>query len=324
MSRQLYIPKLGDCVRLAEPWSFTLHVESRNTPLWKSLQIPMPPGMWGWRFPDKAEMESDGLYQRYMADPTVTVEVGALDYPNGRIVYNVTIAKKVTLPVGTLLRMDRIYIRKNAEYYDSVTFVIQECSLIKKGNPRFWVKLKDANKMVLEDDTVVIKKKAADKPTSYYVTALRLTNSLVPGLDAKQPDVHPVIRTSKMGDDAFLKKMYKEFGKENIILISKAEGSPAVARYSWNFVSGTPLVDNPAVNDKARDAKHEYEKKVETFYKEQARLIEETYPDLLRVLRSHPQFRRTLQVMTYTLKQFEQSYVDSSSQYQRTIQRMTP
>lgn len=52
----------------------------------------------------------------------------------------------VTLPVGTILEVDRIFIRKGSATYNSVTF---------KGNLgghliRFWVELKDANQIDCE------------------------------------------------------------------------------------------------------------------------------------------------------------------------------
>jgi hypothetical protein len=49
--------------------------------------------------------------------------------------------KIVTLPKGTILKVDRIFIRQGAEGYNSVTFrwSASKC--------RFWVKLYDVNKM---------------------------------------------------------------------------------------------------------------------------------------------------------------------------------
>lgn len=47
---------------------------------------------------------------------------------------------KHTLPAGTVLKVDRIYIRSNHRDYDSITFRV-----IGVKNARFWVKLHDAN-----------------------------------------------------------------------------------------------------------------------------------------------------------------------------------
>ncbi len=74
---------------------------------------------------------------------------------------------QVTLPAKTCLRIDRIYIKKNAPTFDSITFYVEECSIEElnpatkkkngkknkasgfgnKGRARFWVKLKDANRI---------------------------------------------------------------------------------------------------------------------------------------------------------------------------------
>jgi len=58
---------------------------------------------------------------------------------------------QVTLPIGTQLIVARIYIKSTYRDFDSITFRIGKC----KENPklqkaRFWVKLKDANKIVCD------------------------------------------------------------------------------------------------------------------------------------------------------------------------------
>lgn len=65
---------------------------------------------------------------------------------------------KVTLPAGTVLKLDRIYIRKGNSEYDSLSFFIKrygkdgeirKTSTNSKGSLRFWSKLDDCNKMYL-------------------------------------------------------------------------------------------------------------------------------------------------------------------------------
>lgn len=56
-----------------------------------------------------------------------------------------------TLPAGTILKIDRIYIRKGQKDYDSVTFHVVNSKGKKVTNARFWVKLADANKIMLVD-----------------------------------------------------------------------------------------------------------------------------------------------------------------------------
>jgi hypothetical protein len=56
----------------------------------------------------------------------------------------------VTLSADDILTVDRIFIRKGSEHYDSVTFraEIQHVGVYRKV--RFWVKLEDANRIVYE------------------------------------------------------------------------------------------------------------------------------------------------------------------------------
>lgn len=67
---------------------------------------------------------------------------------------------RVTLPAGSKLKVDRIFIRKGAGDYDSMTFWLVDCpnkawAPKKVGGTattrlRFWVKLDDANLLIHE------------------------------------------------------------------------------------------------------------------------------------------------------------------------------
>ncbi len=114
---KMFIPSIGFQFQLTEPWTFTLHNESRNESLWLLL--------------NRARRDGDGWRSAY---------VDAFD---------------VTLPVGTILRVDRMYIRKGAAEYDSVTFYLNNYQIlnapgVKKGALRFWAKLDDVNKIVFD------------------------------------------------------------------------------------------------------------------------------------------------------------------------------
>lgn len=111
---QLYIPRIGDKITLAEPWTFTLHEERRNVSLIK--QVDPTHTKAGWQ-----------LYGRNRQSQTWTV----------------------TLPERWELRVDRIYIRLNQADFDSITF---SCPYNGK-RVRFWVKLNDANKIVMTEET---------------------------------------------------------------------------------------------------------------------------------------------------------------------------
>jgi len=106
---QLFIPTIGTVLTLDKNWEFDLHEEYRNEAFWK-LIFPNVPFASTWQNPQRV--------------------------------------KKFCLKKGSSVRVDRIYIRKNKEEYDSITFVLtHDASGEIKKRPRFWVKLTDANQM---------------------------------------------------------------------------------------------------------------------------------------------------------------------------------
>jgi hypothetical protein len=122
---RLYIPHLRDQIQLVEDWSFRLYRESRNSTLETHL----------------------GLSCASVSDPRLEGE----KYSDGW--WKVRWWKKpVTLPAGTVLTIERIYIRAGQDDFSSVTF---SARLLKPGaekptRVRFWVKLDDANTIVFE------------------------------------------------------------------------------------------------------------------------------------------------------------------------------
>lgn len=99
---KLYVPDIGDRLKLIEDWSFELHYEYRNQTMFASLKK---------------------------------------DFNNQPI--------SVTIPKGSILKVDRIYIRKGSGYenFSSITFRF-ESEGFKKA--RFWAKLKDCNNIQFE------------------------------------------------------------------------------------------------------------------------------------------------------------------------------
>ena len=124
--KNLFIPPLGTEITLAEDWSFDLWNESRNDSLAEAIGI---------------------IWQ-------------ATDYDSRRIEQH-----NVTIPAGTTLKIDRIYIRKGQDDFDSVTFLWKGNKIPSKvvsyghGNVykvpsktvRFWAKLDDVNKILVID-----------------------------------------------------------------------------------------------------------------------------------------------------------------------------
>lgn len=139
---KLYIPSIGDTITLAKPWTFQLNYEWRNKSLWEHL----------------GKEKREDFNWRKTRNPL-----------------------PVTLPKGTKLKLDRIYIRKGRKPYDSVSFnlvgakterrtVTTTINIYTGGynqpplfkphsyktpaqQVRFWVKLEDANKIVYSPES---------------------------------------------------------------------------------------------------------------------------------------------------------------------------
>lgn len=133
--RTLQIPRLREELTLASDWEFDLHLESRNASLIELLEGRSL----GWQ--DLYSQEWNPRKGEY--EPT---ELGQL-YP-----------RRFLIPRGTRLRVERVYIRKGDEKYDSLTFKVMDSPDetlrdAKHGNtkgPRFWAKVDDVNRMEVE------------------------------------------------------------------------------------------------------------------------------------------------------------------------------
>ena len=112
-----YIPDIKDEIHLTKDWTFTIHAEYRNEQFFKLDGFMEYRDVTHWKSPNYKTTH----YQR-------------------------------TLPAGSILVIDRIYIRQGSKKYSSVTLYLKETSdpILKKtkGNKyivRFWVKLHDFN-----------------------------------------------------------------------------------------------------------------------------------------------------------------------------------
>lgn len=125
--RSLFIPPLGTELTLAEPWTFDLYDEHRNSSLIETL---------GLEFDRKATPRERDR------------------------------SASVTLPAGSVLKIDRLYIKKGQGDFDSVTFFLKGAKTKGRmasyswgGVPRkykvparavrFWAKLACVNKIQL-------------------------------------------------------------------------------------------------------------------------------------------------------------------------------
>jgi hypothetical protein len=142
---KLNIPDIGDLITLDSPWSFMLYPEARNFKLAK---------FFGWT------NEFHG--EEYWVKPEGVVAMDviyqsckgiAFNYPQYEAMKKAYIASNpdkvhgpfiVTLAQGTILGIDRVYIRKGARDFSSLSF------FIKNGpyrGARFWAKLDEVNNM---------------------------------------------------------------------------------------------------------------------------------------------------------------------------------
>jgi len=132
---QFFVPDIGTIVRLTQDWTFRLHSESRNYDMFQLVGLP------------------------YSADQSISPAWGRHRGTKG--------PTEVTFKAGTVLKIDRVYIRKGVSDYSSITFNIVKGKnsvltagklehVFKAKGARFWAKLSDVNKMVVEVDTATL------------------------------------------------------------------------------------------------------------------------------------------------------------------------
>lgn len=129
---KLFIPEIGSEIRLSVDWTFPLYNEDRNHTLMEFVNDPRPRTYISW---------------------------GDTSLP-------------CTIPNGTILRVDRVYIRKGQSDFSSLTFLWKDATVpakmvederwdrntksyvpagtfhkVSKKPVRFWAKLEDVNKI---------------------------------------------------------------------------------------------------------------------------------------------------------------------------------
>jgi hypothetical protein len=188
----MYVPEIGDHIVLTEDWSFYLHNEYRNLDLgaffgyhqsnqgWidNSLVAPLVIPDYTVNYPDRKNFlkRADPFSIRYSYDDDAynkACHQAELDCP-AYVKYDfdmkmyIEACKRVgvetipiTLPAGTILAIDRIYIRKGSKDFSSITFFAKNLGEVivthrysskpkKKLAFRFWSKLHDCNKIMFE------------------------------------------------------------------------------------------------------------------------------------------------------------------------------
>lgn len=123
---RLHIPACGDRIKLTEDWTFDVYLEHRNL-----------------KFAEHRGLLKDGETSKmYWIHENPTAP-----WHERRMARRTT-----TLKAGTILEVDRVYIRQHSkrvaeveENYDSVSFRV-----VGEKHNRFWAKLADANSIECE------------------------------------------------------------------------------------------------------------------------------------------------------------------------------
>lgn len=189
---QLYVPEIGDEIRLTNDWTFELHAEYRNEQLAalfgyyiqlnllvnESVVPKIRPVDYKVDYPDL----KDPRFRTFFGGINYTEYNKACDeaknscpeyvkYQADSLEWYDNIKKhgtptvSVTLPAGTLLKIDRIYIRKGSSDFSSITFyakglgevmvssnrwTVNSLKTTKRKAQRFWAKLADCNQIQFE------------------------------------------------------------------------------------------------------------------------------------------------------------------------------
>lgn len=182
---KLYVPEIGDELKLARPWNFTLYGESRNSRLWDALDgdalgqkvgpsdeaiqaynigkdyamSEFDPGYWPSLFDESQQRlhyvslythDTPGLEEKMN-------EFNRLSDKHYRLTSNVGMKQiSATLPAETVLKVDRIFIRKGMEDWSSLTFFMvssPDPRFASKKKTRFWAKLSDCNQIEFDPVT---------------------------------------------------------------------------------------------------------------------------------------------------------------------------
>ena len=170
--RQLFIPEIGTEITLAQDWTFTLYPERRNEKLFDKLKLPFHTVSVDEKdgFPERTkvilnkeqEIEFDAVHEacytgnsfpsrwnknelerEFDTDKYWIERSNWIRKNKDNFVQNFTIK----FDAGTILRIDRIYIRKGNSEYSSISFWIKNG--LNKG-ARFWAKLDEVNTIHIE------------------------------------------------------------------------------------------------------------------------------------------------------------------------------
>ena len=137
------IPSIGDQIVLTKGWKFPLFFEQRNVKCIEAMGILIPE-KYDWHV--MMGMKSAKTGELFWYQDKREWDQKKVEEHQAKWI--------VTLPKGTILQVDRIYIRKGQDmgFFDSVSFIIKETTHKKVGKkrPRFWAKLRDVNRIMFK------------------------------------------------------------------------------------------------------------------------------------------------------------------------------
>lgn len=171
---RLFIPDVGVSMRLLQNWTFDLKREGRNNDVWEALNCDLHPSLEQSRARiARMEAARQEIADRMVPSPLrrrhgIYVDYASTEDRNADFalrdeIYSAKTNQSVpvTLEAGTVLKVDRVYIRQGAEDFSSLSFYIEETPMLalvpakkgggfKKGRRRFFASLVDVNTMDIE------------------------------------------------------------------------------------------------------------------------------------------------------------------------------
>jgi len=144
---KLFIPTIGTRLVLAKPWTFHLHDEYRNEKFYKAVhgEIQRTNHRWVNLDGDSSPIETPRHWHKTHDKPAPI---------------------ETTLPKGAVIEVDRLYLRKGAGDFDSVTFRL--ISGLEKIKGRFWAKLDEVNTIEVDET-----RKEIRWPNGKFVVSIR-------------------------------------------------------------------------------------------------------------------------------------------------------
>lgn len=156
-SMKLYIPHLGDNIKLIKDWTFRVFIEDRNRSMINLIlddHYDIPYVTYS-NFVFNTEYERLPIYSKLVSLGKLEIKETKIPFEYNWVCGNKVASRYIdgyelsskiseiyldyTIPNESILTVDRIFIRKGSRDFDSVTF--------RWNKNRFWVKLDDANKI---------------------------------------------------------------------------------------------------------------------------------------------------------------------------------